>query len=212
MKRLFIFALSVIVMEGYAFAATAEAGPAAANGAQTSPTVADVLGASMKEKHGVGLDRLVQSELQRACSNADDRPGSDSEAAALQQAAMDSVVFPAGGDYLGDWREGEKIAQNGKGMQYSDDPDSPNGGNCYACHQLDPAEIAAGNIGPSLTRYGQRGRSEPVLRYTWAKIWNPDASMVCSHMPRFGDAGILTAGQIRDVMAYLLDPESPVNR
>ena len=97
-------------------------------------------------------------------------------------------------------------------MQYPDNPDEPNGGNCYACHQLDPDEIAAGNIGPSLTGYGQRGQSEQVLRYTWAKIWNPHAYRVCSHMPRFGDAGILTTDQIRHVMALLLDPKSPVNR
>jgi sulfur-oxidizing protein SoxX len=31
-------------------------------------------------------------------------------------------------------------------------------------------------------------------------------------MPRFGDAGILTEDQIRNVMALLLDPGSPVNR
>jgi sulfur-oxidizing protein SoxX len=31
-------------------------------------------------------------------------------------------------------------------------------------------------------------------------------------MPRFGDAGILTEQQIKDVMAYLFDPESPVNK
>jgi sulfur-oxidizing protein SoxX len=30
-------------------------------------------------------------------------------------------------------------------------------------------------------------------------------------MPRFGHAGILTADQMRDVMALLLDPKSPVN-
>jgi len=212
MKRLMIFVLTAIVMEGYAVSVAAQSGLPDAAATGPSPTVADVLRASMKEKNGVGLDRLVQSDLQSACSNAVDRPSSDSQAVVLQQAAMQAVVFPAADDYLGDWREGEKVAQNGRGMQYSDDADAPNGGNCYACHQLDTGEIAAGNIGPSLTNYGQRGRSEPVLRYTWAKIWNPNASVVCSHMPRFGDAGILTAGQIRDVMAYLLDPESPVNR
>ena len=189
---------------------SASSGPAQA-ATQAAP-VLDVLKASMKEKNGVGLDRLVQTDLQRACSNADDHPTSQEQAGALRQKAMSSVVFPADGNYLGDWREGEKIAQNGRGMQYSDDPAKLNGGNCYACHQLAPAEIAAGTIGPSLTGYGQRGQSREVLQYTWAKIWNPNASVVCSHMPRFGDAGILTPGQIRDLMALLLDPESPVNR
>ncbi len=175
-------------------------------------SVQAVLQESMKPKNHVGLDRLAPSELQIACSNARDWPANNDQAQALQQAAMTSVVFPGPGEYLGDWREGEKIAQNGRGMQYSDNLETPNGGNCYACHQLDPDEIAAGNVGPSLVNYGQRGQSEDVLRYTWAKIWNPHAYLVCSHMPRFGDAGILTAEQIRHIMALLLDPESPVNR
>ena len=206
--------VQAVLMLLIALCATATAGSSdgATSGQAQAAPVLDVLNASMKEKNGVGLDRLVQTDLQRACSNADDRPASQEQAGAQREQAMASVVFPADGNYLGDWREGEKIAQNGRGMQYSDDPATPNGGNCYACHQLAPAEIAAGNLGPSLTGYGQRGQSREVLQYTWAKIWNPNASIVCSHMPRFGDAGILTAGQIRDLMALLLDPESPVNR
>jgi sulfur-oxidizing protein SoxX len=31
-------------------------------------------------------------------------------------------------------------------------------------------------------------------------------------MPRFGYHGVLTQQQISDVMAYLLDPASPVNQ
>ena len=206
--------VQAVLMLLIALCATATAGSSdgtTSGQAQAAPLL-DVLNASMKEKNGVGLDRLVQTELQRACSNADDHPNSQEQAGALREKAMASVVFPADGNYLGDWREGEKIAQNGRGMQYSDDPATPNGGNCYACHQLAPAEIAAGNLGPSLTGYGQRGQSREVLQYTWAKIWNPNASVVCSHMPRFGDAGILTPDQMRDLMALLLDPESPVNR
>ena len=181
-------------------------------GEDTTDPAGEALKASMVAKNHVGLDRLEQSELQQACSNPRDWPSSDEQAQALQRAAMASVRFPADGDYLGDWQEGEKIAQNGRGMQYSDDPSVPNGGNCYACHQLDPKEIAAGTIGPSLTGYGKRGQSEQVLKYTWAKIWNPHAYLVCSHMPRFGDAGILTPDQIRHLMALLLDPQSPVNK
>jgi L-cysteine S-thiosulfotransferase len=87
------------------------------------------------------------------------------------------------------------------------------GGNCYACHQLSKAEISYGNIGPSLYNYGKlRGYSEDIKRYTWAKIWNTNAYNACSSMPRFGEAGVLTEEQIRNVMALLLDPESPVNK
>ena len=88
-----------------------------------------------------------------------------------------------------------------------------NGGNCYACHQLTKEEISFGNIGPSLYQYGKvRGAGEETLRYTWGKIWNTHAYNACSQMPRFGDAGILTEEQIRNLMALLLDPNSPVNK
>lgn len=177
-----------------------------------SKTVESVWRESMVAKNHVGLDRLNQTALQKACSNADSNVVSDSEREQLRQAATDSVAYPADGKFLGDWQRGEAIAGNGKGMQWSDNPSEPNGGNCYACHQMSPDEVAYGTVGPSLRNYGMRGRSEAMLKYTWAKIWNPQGYMVCSHMPRFGDAGILDEQQIRDVMAYLFDPASPVNR
>jgi sulfur-oxidizing protein SoxX len=98
-------------------------------------------------------------------------------------------------------------------MQWSDNEKTVNGGNCYACHQIAPQEISHGNIGPSLLGYGKvRGYGEPVVKYTWAKIWNTHAFNLCSQMPRYGDAGILTDAQLKDVMALLLDPGSPVNK
>ena len=54
--------------------------------------------------------------------------------------------------------------------------------------------------------------SKPIVDYTWGKLWNAKAYNACSGMPRFGHAGILTEAQLRDVMALLLDPKSPVNQ
>lgn len=185
----------------------------AESGSQSkAKTVESVWLESMVAKNHVGLDRVNQTALQRACSNADSQVVSDTEREQLRQDAAKSVVYPADGVFLGNWQQGEAIAGNGKGMQWSDDPSEPNGGNCYACHQMSPDEVAYGTVGPSLRNYGMRGVSEAMLKYTWAKIWNPQVYLVCSHMPRFGDAGILDEQQIRDVMAYLFDPASPVNR
>ena len=128
----------------------------------------------------------------------------------------------SGGVYLGDWREGEKLAQNGRGMTWTDASAAPsaNGAQCYNCHQISPQEISFGTIGPSLLGYGKlRGVSDPlatasapVIQYTWAKIWNSKAYAACSNMPRFGHMGLLDEAQIRHVMALLLDPKSPVNQ
>lgn len=182
-------------------------------GAAVAKTAEQVWLGSMQAKNQAGLDRLTQNDLQRACSNRKDWVADESQRNALQAAAKASVTYPADGQYLGDWRRGEVIASNGKGLQWNDDPSKPNGGNCYACHEMSPDEVAFGTIGPSLKNYGgMRGQSEPVLQYTWAKLWNPHVYTLCSHMPRFGDAGILTEQQLKDVMAFLLDPASPVNQ
>lgn len=174
-----------------------------------------VVKSSFKERGIAKLDRLDQSELQQFCSEASlnnkDLPKDLRERLEKQQ--MATIKYPADGKFLGDWKAGERVAQTGVGMQWSDNEKTVNGGNCYACHQLSPQEVSFGNIGPSLKQYGKlRGNSEAVVKYTWGKIWNTHAFNACSSMPRFGDAGILTEAQIRDVMALLLDPNSPVNK
>ena len=166
--------------------------------------------------HGIAkVDRLDQSELQRVCSDAaltgKAMPKDVRERVEKQQ--MTTIKYPADGKFLGDFKEGEKVAQSGRGMQWSDNEKTVNGGNCYACHELAPQEISFGNIGPSLKGYGKlRGYNDATIKYTWGKIWNTHAYNACSQMPRFGDAGILTEKQIKDVMALLLDPNSPVNK
>lgn len=168
---------------------------------------------SYKAKNQAGLERLQRSQMQIACSGPVGMSIPQAQAEKIQADALAGVKYPADGKFLGDWAAGEKIAQTGTGMQYSDDPAKPNGGNCYACHQLAEKEIAFGNMGPSLKQYGKlRGQSEEMLKYTWARIWNTHSYNACSHMPRFGDAGILTEEQIKDVMALLFDPASPVNQ
>lgn len=170
--------------------------------------------ASFSDKNSATVDRLQQTEAQRLCSEDAQRPLKPAQRKKIEDEAAASIRYPADGHYLGNWKEGEAIAQNGRGLQSSDPKGAPNGGNCYACHQLDHKEIAFGNIGPSLTQYGKlRGGPTPEnLKYTWGKIYNSHAYMACSTMPRFGAAGILTEQQIRDVMSLLLDPASPVNQ
>ncbi|MGE0312949.1 MAG: sulfur oxidation c-type cytochrome SoxX [Lautropia sp.] len=192
------------------------AGCAAIGGNATAVSdqeVEQALKASFKAKSIAKVERLDQTELQRTCSKYAQAEMPSDVKAALQKAAMDSVKYPADGQYLGDHKAGEKIAQNGRGLQFSDNEKTVNGGNCYACHQLTKSELSYGNIGPSLYNYGKlRGNSEAIQKYTWARIWNSHAFNACVTMPRFGAAGILSEAQIKDVMALLLDPASPVNQ
>ncbi|WP_240095813.1 sulfur oxidation c-type cytochrome SoxX [Thermomonas flagellata] len=168
---------------------------------------------SFKPHGQAGMDRLKQDYTQAECSlyAPDDPP--PAIVRKLMERNQAAIRYPADGKYLGDWKQGEKIAQDGFGKQYSDDPNVPSGGNCYACHQLAKDEVAYGTLGPSLYNYGKlRGQSEAILKYTWGKIYDTKGMMVCSNMPRFGHMGILTEQQIRDVMALLFDPDSPVNQ
>ncbi len=178
----------------------------------TKPTQAEiVMKASFKDRGQAKVDRLNQDETQRLCSQYPDKLPKDI-AKKIEAINTKLVKYPADGKLLGDWKEGEKIAQSGVGKQFSDDPARPAGGNCYACHQLAKHEIAFGNIGPSLYNYGKlRGNTEPIQKYTYGKIYNADAYSACTNMPRFGHSGILTEEQIKHVTALLLDPNSPVN-
>jgi sulfur-oxidizing protein SoxX len=176
--------------------------------------------ASFREQGIAKLDRLEQDLGQKACSS--DKPPAPEVAKRIEAEAMASIRWPAGGQYFGDWREGEKLAQNGRGMTWTDASAAPagNGASCYNCHQLSKQEISFGTIGPSLYNYGKiRGvknvadpASAAIVQYTWGKLWNSKAYAACSNMPRFGHARLLDEAQLRHLMALLLDPASPVNQ
>ena len=182
-----------------------------------APAVSDV--DAMREMfHGFNprgqaqLSRLVQDDVQRFCSKRDwsrDKAG----ARALEKQQLATVKYPADGKLMGDWRRGERIAQSGVGKQFSDSPTVAAGGNCYACHQLSAQELSYGTIGPSLRNFGKtRGTSADMQRYAFGKIYNAQAYSACSNMPRFGHNQILTEEQIKDLVALLLDPDSPINK
>jgi sulfur-oxidizing protein SoxX len=182
----------------------------------------DMVKAAFRDEAIVKVSTLEQDDATRECSAADatGKPIDAKTAQAIEVANLKTIQWPSDGKFFGDWKEGEKIAQSGRGMTWTDDAKMPNGGNCYNCHQIDKAEISFGTIGPSLYNYGKiRGvsnpadpASKPIVEYTWGKIWNSKAYNACSNMPRAGHKGILTQAQVRDIVALLLDPKSPVNQ
>jgi sulfur-oxidizing protein SoxX len=157
--------------------------------------------------------RLVPDETMAACA---DIPGEVPKEIGDRIKARERarIVYPQDGQFLGDWRRGEAIAQSGYGMRFTDTSGQrPNGGNCYACHQLSPDEVSYGTIGASLKGYGRIHKFRPEdARIAYEKIYNSQAVVPCSMMPRFGTNGILSIEQIKDLVALLMDPASPVNR
>ena len=181
---------------------------------------AAMMKASFSDRGIAKVDRLHQDESNAACSKAEGAPLPEATAKAIEAANLKTVKLPGDGHYIGDWKQGEKLAQNGRGMTWTDKTTADNGGNCYNCHQLAKSEISFGTIGPSLYQYGKiRGVADPesaaskaVVEYTWGKLYNAKAYNACSTMPRFGHAGMLDEQQLKDLMALLLDPKSPVNQ
>ena len=88
--------------------------------------VTDVLRASMKDKNQATLARVEQDDVQRFCSKPRSEPGDLDTMNAIRAKSMAAVKHPADGKYLGDWQAGAEVANNGRGLQYSDDPSAPN--------------------------------------------------------------------------------------
>ena len=162
------------------------------------------------------LKRLEQDKSQTICSKVGEAKLTQEEAAEIVKLARASLRYPASGKLTGDWKIGAKLAHDGAGDRIQRgrlEKRKENGGLCQNCHALEPGEINVGNVGPSLTAYGaQRGSSEAIAKFTYDKIYNAWTVFPCSNMPRLGANGHLTPEQITHLVAYLIDPKSPVNR
>ena len=189
---------------------------------QLDQLTAKAVKSSFRDQGIVKVSALDTDETNKVCSAADvaGKPLDPVTAKAIEAMNFKAIKWPSDGKFIGDWKAGEALAQSGRGMTWTDSAKTPNGGNCYNCHQISKAEISFGTIGPSLYNFGKlRGVTDPnspesrqMVEYTWGKIWNSKAYNACSNMPRAGHMGILNESQVRDIVALLLDPKSPVNQ
>lgn len=219
MRSLNTWARSLLLCSGLALSACSTPGPSSAELDQLTQSI---IAQSFRAQGQAQLDRVQPEEDNRLCADSD-RTGVALDpklSQAIEARNMTTVKPPSDGKYLGDWKEGEKIAQDGRGKTWTDSATMANGGNCYNCHQISQEELSYGTLGPSLYNYGKlravanpaSPESKPIVEYTWGKLVNSRAYNACSSMPRFGHKGILTEAQIKHLMALLLDPASPINR
>ena len=163
-----------------------------------------------------GRERMTQDELQKTCSALHGKTIDAPTAKKVQEMAAASRVYPEGGVTLGDWKRGQALAMEGAGFRLgpkADDNAKKLGGNCYACHQMDLKVAAHGTLGPSLTGFGKtRGNTPETQKYVYEVLYNAHAYFPCTNMPRFGANHFLNQEQMADLIAYVLDPESPVNK
>lgn len=157
--------------------------------------------------------RAIQDETQKACTTYNNAPPKD-VADAIVKRELATIQYPPDGQFLGDWKKGEALAQSGYGLRFTDaDTSRPNGGNCYACHQLDVKELSYGTLGPPLNGYGKdRKFANADAKTVYERIYNPQAALPCANMPRFGTNKVLTIEQIKDLVALVMSKDSPVNQ
>ncbi len=165
---------------------------------------------------GQDLTRLEQDQTQIDCSVSKAAP-SETMSETIKAREAKTIVYPADGKLMGDWKAGAKVFNDGFayriGSFIPNKPDAVRAGNCYACHQGEAKEAAYGNMGSTLLHWGKiRGQSEPIVKYTYDKIYNAKAFNACSAMPRLGHKQILSPKQITDLVAYLVSPDSPINK
>ena len=192
-------------------------------GCATTPDPEEVrrLGESMVQAAYPGMPpaltaRAQQDEAQKVCSRPADEKLTAEEASRVIEAGRASLKYPQDGKLTGDWKIGERLVADGTGERIREgkvETVKQHGALCINCHMLDSREVNSGNLGPALTGYGAtRGNSEAVVKYTYEKIYNAWVYYPCSNMPRLGASGFLSPEQIAHVVAYLVDPASPVNR
>lgn len=178
-------------------------------------TFNDMMNSSFRTEGIADISRIKQDANQKLCSDQKFymTKAGEKQARAVEKQNMATILQPSDGNYIGDWKNGEAIAQSGRGATWTDTAELLVGGGCYNCHEINKKELSYGNIGPSLWNYGKnRGYSKELITYTWNRINNSKAYNACSNMPRFGHFKLLTEKQMQDVMALLLDPNSPVNQ
>jgi len=168
------------------------------------------------QEGGTARQRMVQDEVQKTCSSLEGVTPDMETLLEVSKQARETIVYPEDGVKLGDWERGRDLAWSGYGFRVGhrmdDHENNEVGGNCYNCHQIG-TDRTGGSIGPSLVGFGRiRGTSDAIKKYTYDVIYNSHSAFPCTNMPRFGSSGYLDQQSIADIMAYLLDPDSPVNQ
>jgi L-cysteine S-thiosulfotransferase len=201
------------LVAGVAIAVALLAGRLLAQPAQGQAAVEAAIKGSWTKSAPDWQARLEQDETQKLCSQYRNAPPKN-VADAIVAREKAGIEYPADGKFMGDWKKGEKLAQSGYGGRFTDyPPRAENGGNCYACHQLDKKELSFGTLGPSLLEYGKNRRyAEAEIKAVYERIYNSQATIPCANMPRLGASKFLAVEQIKDLVAYVMSPESPVNK
>ena len=145
---------NLLAVAAAALAACSSA-PVSERPAVSESDLQEIATALKRDFHARGIATMARVEpdaVQRMCNLHGDNPP-EAVAKPLEEAQLKAIQFP-GGSLMGDWKRGQRLAQSGQGMTWSDKPGNA-GGSCYNCHQLSPQEASFGTLGPSLLEIGR---------------------------------------------------------
>ena len=172
-----------------------------------------------------GQDRPPRpaSTTRKACNAADvaGKPLDPQRAKRIEAENFKTIQWPADGKFLGDWKQGEEIAQNGRGLTWTDNakvgqrrqllqlPPDHQGGDLLRHHRPQPLQLRQA---ARRHRPGEPGGQADASNTPGARSGTPRPTTRAPTCRASGHMGILNEQQVRDIMALLLDPQSPVNQ
>ena len=116
-------------------------------------------------------------------------------ASASRNRELATIKYPADGKYLGDWKNGEKIAQQGTRQAVHRRSEGTGRRQLLRvppAHARKRSRSAPSARRSTQVRQGARLSRRRCSKYAYGKIYNSEAYAACSNMPRFGHMGILT--------------------
>jgi L-cysteine S-thiosulfotransferase len=160
--------------------------------------------ASFRDQGIAKVDR-IQQDLGQSPARRTSRPARPWPSRSMAEAWPASSGPPAASTSATGARA-RSLAQNGRGMTWTDTSTAPRP--TAAVLQLPPDQQGRDLLRhhrPQPVQLRQEPRREdvrrpaaqPIVEYTWGKLWNSKAYNACSNMPRFGHAGLLTRADPR---------------
>ena len=136
----------------------------------------------------------------------------DAQAPAIDAARMEAAVKRSWTQASPEWQT--RLGQDETMVVCSQHRNSPPPAVADAILAREKASIKyPGTLGPSLLEYGKiRKFSDADIKAVYDRIYNPQAAVACASMPRLGAGGHLSIEQIKDLVAYVMSPDSPVNK
>ena len=173
-----------------------------------------MLKASFKARGQAGMDRLDQDETQKMCTEYAGKALPKDVAEKIEKINLASIKWPADGKLMGDWKQ--RRAGSRRRAAASNGPTTRRDRSAATATRATSWRRRRCRTARSARRCTSSARSAATTTRSastpTARSGTPTPTPRARNMPRFGHSQILTEAQVKDLVALLMDPESPVNK